>query len=176
MAVTTNILRSYVAPRLVLRRLIASTSVDDRPEARGFIYLLVGFFLLFVGQIPDLMGIGINGFEVSDEAFGEDGRPSVQQSLMITLFFTLTVWPIVFYLIGGLSHVIAKLVGGQGEAAHARLALFWAVLAVSPLFLLRGIGSVSQVPALVQTCNWAIVLAFFWIWLMGLYEAERANA
>ena len=175
MSVTTELLRSYTGPRRVMRRLIAGNRGSDRPEARGFIYLFVGLLIIFLSQIPDLIGVGIATPELSDRLVGEDGPAPLDAELAITMFGWLFVWPLILYIFGGLSHVLARLVGGQGRGVDARLALFWAILAISPLFLLRGMASVSQTAPMVVVINYAIAAAFFWIWLAGLYEAERAD-
>ena len=41
------------------------------------------------------------------------------------------------YLVAGLSHLIARLVGGRGDWYRARMALFWSLLASTPLILLN---------------------------------------
>ncbi|MCB1368800.1 MAG: hypothetical protein KDK00_13605, partial [Rhodobacteraceae bacterium] len=112
---------------------------------------------------------------LSEQVLGEDGPAPLDATLAITMFGWLFVWPLILYGIGGLSHLLARLMGGLGRGVDARLALFWAVLAVSPLFLLRGMASVSQSVPMVTVINYAIAAAFFWIWLAGLYEAEQAE-
>ena len=172
MSVTGELLRSYVRPRQVMRALMDGNRTSDRPEARGFIYLLVGLLIIFLSQIPDLTGTGLAAPELSEQLTGEDGPAPLDARLAITLFVWLFVWPLILYLLGGLSHLVARLLGGQGQGVDARLALFWAVLAISPLFLLRGMGSVSQSAELVSVVNYAIAAGFFWIWISGLVEAE----
>ena len=158
-----------------MRALIGGNRASDRPEARGFIYLLVGLLIVFLSQIPDLTGTGLAPVEMSERLAGEDGPAPLEARLAITLFVWLFVWPLILYVFGGLTHVLARLAGGKGRGANARLALFWAVLAVSPLFLLRGMASVSQSAPMVMVANFAIAAGFFWIWLSGLYEAERGD-
>lgn len=176
MAVTTQILRSYLRPRRVMRALIAANNAGDRPEARGFVYMLVGLLIIFISQLPDLIGVGLYSADLSQELTGEDGPAPVDARIAITLFAWLFVWPLILYIIAGASHLVARVLGGQGRGLDARLALFWAVLAVSPLFLLRGMGSVAHAASLVMVVNYTIAAAFFWIWLSGLVEAERPVA
>lgn len=173
MAVTTQILQSYRRPRAVMRRLVAANRGGARPEARGFVYLLMGLFIIFISQLPDLMGEGIAQVDLSEGMTGEDGPPPTDARMAITLFAWLFVWPLILYVLGGLSHLVARGLGGKGQGVDARMALFWAVLAVSPLFLVRGMASVSQSVELVMVMNYAIALAFFWIWLAALWEAEH---
>ncbi len=156
----------------MIRALIAANRGDERPEARGFIYLLAGLLLIFISQIPDLVGAGTTSLALTQDMVGEDGPAPTDARLAITLFSWLFVWPLILYLFGGLTHLLAKGFGGRGQGVDARLALFWAVLAVSPLFLLRGMASVSQAGSLVMVVNYAIAAGFLWIWLSGLIEAE----
>lgn len=173
MAVTTQILRSYTRPRAVMRRLVAANRGGDRPEARGFVYLLAGLLIIFISQVPDLTGVGVAQGGLSGGLTGADGPPPADARLAITLFAWLFVWPLILYLLAGLSHLVARGLGGKGQGVDARMALFWAVLAVSPLFLLRGMASVSQSVEGVMVVNYAIALAFFWIWLSSLWEVAR---
>lgn len=158
-----------------MRALIDGNRTSDRPEARGFIYLLAGLLIIFLSQIPDLTGTGLAAPELTERLVGEDGPAPLDARLAITLFVWLFVWPLILYVFGGLTHVLARLVGGKGQGVNARLALFWAILAVSPLFLLRGMASVSQSVPMVMVMNYAIAAGFFRIWLSGLYEAERGE-
>jgi hypothetical protein len=77
------------------------------------------------------------------------------------------------YGVAALSHVIAKIFGGQGSWYTARLALFWTLLATSPLVLFYGlvrglIGPGSQ--AVLVGAIGAVV--FLLIWVQSLREAE----
>jgi hypothetical protein len=175
LSVTRELLRSYARPRQVMRALMDGNRASDRPEARGFIYLLAGLLIIFLSQIPDLTGTGLAAPELSEQLTGEDGPAPLDARLAITLFVWLFVWPLILYVFGGLTHVLARLAGGTGQGVNARQALFWAILAISPLFLLRGMASVSQSAAMVMVMNYAIAAGFFWIWLSGLYEAEQGE-
>ena len=55
MSVTTEILRTYRRPRAVVQQLFAAVASDDRPEARGFVYLLLGCFIIFCGRLPGML-------------------------------------------------------------------------------------------------------------------------
>ena len=62
----------------------------------------------------------------------------------------------------------------QGSFYGARLALFWALLAAAPLFLLVGLVA----GFLGQGLEWKLVgslwiVCLIWFWLGGLVEAER---
>jgi hypothetical protein len=82
-----------------------------------------------------------------------------------------------WYLLAALSRLLAKLLGGQGSHYRARMALFAALLTVTPAMLLQGlvagmIGPGTQL-LLVQTL---VGVGFIWIWIMMLTRAERKDA
>jgi hypothetical protein len=64
--------------------------------------------------------------------------------------------------------------GGQGDHYRARLALFWALVTVSPLMLLLGLvkGMIGPGPALVSVTV-VTAAAFLGFWIINLIEAER---
>lgn len=156
MAAVDDILRSYRAPRSVVRDLLART----RSEPRALSLLLAALIVIFVGQWPGL----------SRQAH-ETGQPMAGLALGTALALGATV-PL-FYGLAALGHLGAQLLGGQGGWYGARIALFWALLAVAPLMLLQGlvagfIGSGVQL-ALVSAL---VFLAFVLIWGAGLRVAE----
>ncbi len=63
--------------------------------------------------------------------------------------------------------------GGQGGYYGARLALFWALVASAPAWLLNGLvaGLIGPGAAL-NIVGFLAFAAFLWIWLSGLAEAE----
>mgnify|MGYP003625785284 CR=1 FL=1 len=162
MAVTTQILRTYRHPRRVMRGLIEANAADNRPEARGLVYLLLGCVLIFISQIPGLVAVADRGADAAPR----DAR------LAITFFAWLFIWPLIFYALAGLSHLLARIMGGKGRGADARLALFWTVLAVSPLFLFRGLAEIAGNTAAILVINLVVAAAFIVIWAASLIEAE----
>ena len=127
--------------------------------------LMAGCVLAFLSQLPRL----------AREAHlsGEELNPMLGGALFAWLFIA----PLMFYLIAALSHLVAKLFKGQGDWFGARLALFWAFLAASPLMLLNGLtaGFVGQGPALTLV-GFVWFMAFLWIWLSSLKTAETGGA
>ncbi|MEQ3626314.1 MAG: YIP1 family protein [Celeribacter sp.] len=158
MAITTEILRSYRAPRAVMRTILAAGPREDRAIA----WLMSGCAILFIAQWPRL----------SREAYlGDTPLDALVGGAFLALVFLL---PLLLYGIAAISHLFARIFGGRGTFYSARAALFWTLLAVSPLVLLRGLvsGMIGPGPALVASD--AIVAAgFFAIWAATLYEAER---
>lgn len=159
MSVTWDILRTYRAPREVVRR--RAGGVPN--EARALVILLAGCLLMFVAQWPSLSRAAFEAPEVPLQA-------RMGGALVAWLF----IMPLVFYVLAALSHLIARLFGGAGTWYQARVALFWALLAAAPAFLLSGLvqGFVGTGIAfsITGTLAGAVFLVF---WVMGLFEVER---
>lgn len=159
MAISTEIVRAYRAPRQVLRRQLEA----GENEGRALIYLTVACLLCFVAQWPRL----------SREAFLDPSIP-LDARLGGALAGWLLFAPLMFYAVGAVSHLVARLFGGKGSFYSARLALFWSLLVIAPLVLLLGLvsGFIGQGPA--QNATGLLLLAaFLYIWGNGLWEAER---
>ncbi|TDK51163.1 YIP1 family protein [Antarcticimicrobium luteum] len=158
MAVTSDIAATYRGPGRVLRRLLGMGQREDRALA----LLMAGCVLVFIGQLP----------RISREAH------LTGQELNMLLGASLLAWviiaPLLLYCIAALSHLAARLLGGQGGWYGARLALFWALLASTPLLLLHGLVSGLVGPGPAQDgvgLLWLVV--FLWFWGAGLRQAER---
>lgn len=157
MPVTTDIVATYRGPRRVLRRLLDMGVREDR----ALMMLVVACIVVFVGQWPRLA----REAHMTDQPL----NPLLGGALLGWVFIA----PLLFYLLALVSHGVARLARGHGTAYGARLALFWAFLAASPLILLHGLvagfvgpGAGLQLVGLI----WCGV--FGWFWLSGLYEAE----
>lgn len=160
MPVTTDITATYVRPARVMQRLLAMGQREDR----ALIFLMAACVIVFIAQMPRL----------SREAHltGQDLNMLLGGALLGWLFLA----PLFFYALAGLSHVIAKLMGGQGDWYGARLALFWAILASTPMILLHGLvaGFIGQGPQL-QAVGFVWLVLFLWFWISGLRQAERPD-
>ena len=85
--------------------------------------------------------------------------------------------PLLLYLVAGLSHLVARVMGGQGDWFGARLALFWSLLATAPLVLFYGLVAGFIGPGAGLTLVGAIWLAvFLWFWISCLRQAEGQEA
>ena len=158
MAVTADIISSWRHPRAGVRRHLA------RGMSEPFAFsLLVAFLIIaFIGQWP----------VASRDAFLA-GEPSAAPRLLargLAVLATIPFW----YGLAALARLIAGRMGGQGTWYSARIALFWALVTVSPLLLLQGLvqGMIGQSPALTATYV-AIGGAFVWLWLTMLIETEK---
>ena len=166
MALTVDIVRTWRAPRAVIRGLLNQGRREDRAVA----FVMIACFLIFVAQWPRLKRIDA-GFELSP------WPPEVDFEGMRTYtFYALVVMlPLVMYGLAAVAHLIARVMGGQGSWYSARLSLFWALLSTTPLLLLHGlvrgfIGPGTQ--SILVGIVWAAV--FGYIWMQCMFETERS--
>ncbi|MGB7316750.1 MAG: YIP1 family protein [Planktotalea sp.] len=160
MPVTSDIVATYKGPRKAFARILGMGQREDR----ALMMLMAGCLIAFVARWPALAR--------QAHMTGEDLNMMLGGTLMALLF----VAPLALYAIAALSHVIAKVLRGQGDWYGARIALFWSLLASSPLLLLNGLieGFIGPGPGL-QLVGFAWLVVFLWFWMSGLVEAERAN-
>lgn len=161
MAVTQDILRSYRHPREVLRRLLDNGQREDR----ALVYLLVACLLVFISTLPRL----------AREAHIDPSVP-LEARIGGALLAWLCIAPLVLYVLAALSHVIAKLFGGRGSWFSARLALFWSLLAVAPVWLLYGlIAGFIGAGAAQNVVGMIVTACFAYLWGASLLEAQSAS-
>jgi hypothetical protein len=161
-AVTTDIVEAWRRPRAVLRRHLAQGVREDR----ALVYLMLACGLIFVGQWPALQRAAL-----ADPSTPLDAR--LGGALLAWVF----VAPLVLYLVAALSHLLARALGGRGTGYGARMALFWSLLAASPLWLLYGLvaGMIGPGPAMTATGMVAFA-GFLVLWVAALIEAEWGAA
>mmetsp|Transcript_18144 Transcript_18144/g.28195 ORF Transcript_18144/g.28195 Transcript_18144/m.28195 type:complete len:161 (+) Transcript_18144:1851-2333(+) len=158
MAITNNIAATYVGPGRVIARLLSLGQREDR----ALMYLMSACIIIFIAQLPRL----------SREAH------LTGQELDMLLGGTLMAWviiaPLLMYGIAFVARLIGRVLRGRGSAFGARLALFWALLASTPLILLHGLTAGFVGPGLelqVVGLIWCVV--FFWFWIGGSIAQER---
>jgi len=158
MSVTTDITATYRGPGRVMQRLLAMGQREDRALA----ILMAGCVVVFIAQLPRLAREShLDGTDLS-------------MHMGATLLAWLIVAPLLLYGIAAVSHLVARVVGGRGSWYGARLALFWAFLASTPMLLLWGLvaGFIGTGPALSGVgLLWCLV--FVWFWVACLRQAER---
>jgi len=161
MSTANAIMASYRRPGTVLRE-YRDKGAD---EGLAMSWLFVACILFFVARLPSL----------SRFAFETNQETPFSALALGTFFGVVLVAPIVMYPLAALSHLVARMFGGKGRWLDARLALFWALLASTPLVLLNGLvaGFIGKGPQLTLVSILAFV-AFLWIWLRGLIVLERA--
>lgn len=160
MSVVTDILASWRGAAPVVRRHMAR----GRSEPFAFTFLVVFVLLALVAAWP----------EVARVAALEPGTPVMPQMLAraLSLLSTVPFW----YLLAAISHLAARAMGGQGSYWGARVALFWALAAVTPALLLMGLVAGMIGPGVqLRLLGWLTFAGFLWLWLPALREAERGD-
>ena len=162
MSMTRRILRSWRAPREVMRSLLDAGQREDR----AFAMLFVASLLMFIAQLPRLAREAH-----LDPSIPLDAR--IGGALMGIMF----LFPLVAYLIAAVTHVIARIFGGNGSFYTARVAFFWSLLAVAPLMLLQGLvtGFIGQGPQALLVGG-LIALGFLWQWANAFSVAQSRGA
>lgn len=157
MSVSREIVATYRGPGRVVRRLLGAAP----NEGRALAILMAACVVVFVAQWPRL----------SREAHLTDQElnPLLGGALLGWVFIA----PLFFYLLAWVSHLLSKLAGGRGTGYGARVALFWAFLAGSPILLLWGLiaGFIGAGPGL-NLVGIVWIAVFLWFWIAGLREAE----
>jgi len=182
MALTKNIAAMYRRPRQVIRGLLSMGQREDR----ALMFLALGCLLMFVAQWPRLareanenpaIGTEICGsadpLTTACDPVNEATQALVGSALMGWIFIV----PVMCYLIAGLTRLIARVLGGKGTWYSARLALFWALLAATPMWLLNGLAAGLVGPGIEVSATGTIATGvFFLFWMIGLIETERVGA
>jgi hypothetical protein len=162
MAAVEDILRSYRRPRVVVREHLARL----RSEPRLFTFLFSALVMIFVAQWPRLARQHFEAPEVP------------MQGLMLGTAVALAATVPFFYALAFLGTLGARIFRGRGDGYGGRLALFWALFAVSPLMLLHGLtlGMVGY-GAQADAVSVVVFAVFMLFWIAGLrvtqFEAPR---
>ncbi|MDF3606620.1 hypothetical protein PE067_10985 [Paracoccus sp. DMF-8] len=146
------IVQSWRAPARVFAGLCGM------PDRALIMVLMVAMLIFLIAQAPG-------------HARAAELDPSVPLSARMAgaLFAVMFVMPLVFYLLASVVSVLSRLFPRRISAENSRLALFWALLAVSPAMLLAGMvaGLVGPGAALIL-CQALAGLGFLYIWGAGL--------
>ena len=157
MSVTRDILATYRHPKAVaLRR-----QADGPREERALAVLMAACVVIFVAQWPRLS----REAHLAETELG----PLLGGALMGWVFMA----PLFFYAVAFVTQIILKLFGGT-TGYRARMALFWALLAGSPLILFQGLIAGFIGPGTLNTTFGLIWLAaILCFWLAGLLAARQ---
>ncbi|HIP22506.1 MAG TPA: hypothetical protein EYG79_02750 [Rhodobacteraceae bacterium] len=138
--------------------------VEHPGEERLLIFLVVAILLFFVARIPNLLASS------TAQATEEISNTAIFITNLVSSFFFA---PLLFYGMASVSRIISKLFGGTGNGYSTRLALFWALLVVSPLALLSTIlQSLFPVLWLATALPVVMFLLFAFVWGACLSVAE----
>ncbi|WP_277023533.1 MULTISPECIES: hypothetical protein [Paracoccus] len=154
-----RVLESWWAPRRVVRGLQAM------PDSVQLVVLMLAMLITLIGQGP-----GLARAAQLDPSIPLDAR--VGGAALGTVF----MMPLLAYAVAGVTGLLSRLTPWRLEARHARLALFWALLAVAPATLLSGMvaGLIGPSPALTLTRTVAGV-GFLFIWGAGIAALARRS-
>lgn len=171
MSATRDIFQIWRRPAKVFGAKLAEGPREDR----ALVVLFGACGLMYVARWPQLardahfarLDAGQNGTPL-------DQVPTLQALMGINLFTFLFFLPLMIFLVGTLSGVVMRAFGTKITDFRARLALFWALLAVSPGMLLQGLlaGMVGPGTGL-SIVKTLVGLAFVWIWFRLLREAVK---
>lgn len=161
MPVTTDIVASYRGPGRVVRRLLDMGPREDRALAFVMAFCVIGF----IAQLP--------GLARRAHLEGLDLNMLMGGALLGSVF----ILPLLLYVLAWGTYLISRMFGGATTSYQARLALFWALLASSPLVLLNGLVAGFIGPGPVQTLTGVLwVAVFVWFWFSGFSQTRRAPA
>lgn len=156
MALTADILESWLRPRRVVRRHLS------RGRSEPFLFtLLLAFLILAVVSVAPWLA----------RQAALDHTPVAPRILGASYGAVLAV-P-VFYALAALGHLTARLMGGKAGFYEGRLALFWALLTTSPALLLFGLvrGMADGSPA-VPALGFLVFVIFISFYSLMLREVE----
>ncbi len=160
MSITRDIGQSWRGHRRVVRRHLSR----GKSEAFVFTFLFVFMVLSFVALYPRAARIALENTDTP--------LAPLLLAQALGLLASLPFW----YGLAALSHLVARALGGGGTWYGARLALFWSLVATSPMVLLQGltfgiIGAGMQSTA----AGFAALVAFAVFWGLALIEVNRAE-
>jgi hypothetical protein len=158
MAATRNIFATYRGPRAVVARILGEGTREDR----ALVFLMIGCLMVFVAQTPRL----------ARQAYltGEELGMLMGATLLAWLFIA----PLLLYFVAWVIFLGARAVRSGITGYGARIALFWALLASTPLMLLWGLTAGFVGPGFEMTgvgVLWLIV--FVWFWVSGMIAAAK---
>ena len=163
MSVVRDIVRTYVAPREIQTRRMAGAVREDRALA----ILMGACVLIFIAQWPRLSREAF-----LDPTIGFDAR------LAGALFGWIMVMPLVFYALALVVQLLLRLTGVVHAGFASRMALFWALLASTPLWLLTGLTAGFAGAGVGLTITGIAALgAFVVFWMAGIFviKAQRSE-
>ncbi len=164
MSVVLDILRTYRTPKSVQVRLMKGL----RREGSLLAMALTACGLIFVAQLPRLARESW-----SDPAIGLDAR------LAGAFFAWMVAMPLVLYAIALLAFIVLRVAGWPATAHACRAALFWALLASTPIWLLSGVvaGLAPGLPfEAVSLIAVVLFFAFLWAGLLAMKHAHLEAA
>lgn len=157
--IVPRLLASWVRPAQVLRGL------RDMPERALIVILMAALAVFFIAQWP-----------VHARAAHLDPSIPLAARLGGAGLAVMFIMPLLAYALATVSAAVMRLIGRRIDPRHARLALFWALLAVSPVMLLAGLSAGLSGPGVATTLVQALAgIGFVVIWMAGLSALSRGR-
>ncbi|ARC35588.1 hypothetical protein A6J80_03635 [Paracoccus yeei] len=155
--IVPRIVESWWAPGRVVRGL------RGMPD-RGLIAILMGAMLMFlVAQAPE-----------HARAAHLDPSVPLQARMGGALLAVMFIMPLLAYGVALIVAVLSRVTGRPVSPQDSRLALFWALLAVSPAMLLAGLTAGLVGPGAALGVTRAVAgIGFLVIWGAGLHAVTR---
>lgn len=161
MSLTLNIVRSYRDPVGVVRGLARG----DLREPQVMFFALLACGLIFVAQWPGL-----------SRAATMDPSVTFEQRMGGAMFGIMFLLPLILYGCAAVLKFGLRLSGSAVPGIFTRLALFWALLSVTPLMLLQGgLAAFLGSGVVSQGFGFVVLLVFLYI-LVKSISAVRAVA
>lgn len=161
MAVLADIRRAWSDPRGLIRDKAASPRED-----RALATLMGACALIFVAQWPEMARLAHLHPDVPLDA-------RVGGSLMAVVF----ILPLFLYFLAWVIGLLGRALGGRASGYAVRMALFQALLAAAPLFLLNGLVRGMTDPGPGHWAVGALALAgFLYLFISMLLAVEREGA
>ncbi len=135
-------------------------------EERALAYVMIACFVFFVASLPALARQ--NHLDPNEGGFAALAGGALLGATIMA--------PLMFYGIAAVSRLVAMVFSGNGTWLRSRLALFWSLLAITPMMLLRGLTEAftGQSPAL-SLVNIATAVLFGYLWFNSMRAAEASQ-
>lgn len=161
MSITRDILATYRGPGQVVSRRLAMGVREDR----GLAVLMAACVTIFIAQWPRLAREAhLQGLELNMLLGGQ---------LLVWIF----IMPLAFYVLAILIQMIMRVFGRKIDGFSCRFALFWALLAIAPISLFRGlVGGFIGPGVAYDTIGLVSILMFTWFWVSGLRSSVATTA
>ena len=158
MSVLRDIGRSYRGPQPVVARHLATGAREDR----ALVILMAACLAFFISSWPRLARIA--------HLEGQELNPLLGGALLGWIFMA----PLAFYVLSWGVGLVLGALGWKGGGYGSRIALFWALLASSPLVLINGLVAGFAGPGLALSVIGLVwLMVFAWFWISGLMQAGK---
>jgi hypothetical protein len=154
-----DILGTYRNPGRLIRKKLS----QGMSERILLSYVMLASLISFVARTPRF----IREYQPTDDAPLE---AAFAASLVAALIFA----PLFLYLVAGASHLVMRLLGGQGTGQGARLALFWTILVLQPLVIASEIVSFLSPDNLISgVMSLVLSVIFLTFWILSMRAVSR---